>query len=128
MAGSIRDHFEINLFQVNNAAGTCTAVPGVTAVANVLFSGNQDTPSTWIPNLTLTCANANDGTAPANSATLVNRFGFPIAGAHVRFVMPKGAVYAVSEGAIRQAFDGDAVHVVDVNVDLDAESTTTVSI
>ena len=48
-------------------------------------------PSTWVPSLELTYDKANDG-----SATVINRYDFPIQEDRVRFVMPTGASYAVS--------------------------------
>lgn len=128
IAGSIRDHFEINLFKVNNSTGTFTTPAGTTAVANVLSSGHQDTPSTWVPNLELSYANTNDGRSSTNSAAFVNRFNFPITGARVRFVMPKGSTYGVSAGAVEQQFDGSQYRIVDVSINLDANSTTTVGL
>ena len=128
IAGSIREHFEFNLYKVNNSTGTFTTPSGSTAVANVLYSGSQDTPSTWVPNLELNYAQPNEGVVSVNSAEIVNRYNFPITGARVRFVMPKGAVYAVSTGVIEQQFDGDQYRIVDVNVDLNANRSTTVNI
>jgi hypothetical protein len=128
IAGSIRDHFEFNLYKVNNSAGTFTTPSGATGVANVLYSGSQDTPSTWVPNLELSYSQFNDGKSSVNSATIVNRYSFPISGARVRFVMPPGSAYVVSRGVIKQAFDGNSFHIVDVSVELNANSTTTIEI
>ncbi|MBM4104292.1 MAG: discoidin domain-containing protein [Planctomycetes bacterium] len=128
IAGSIRDHFEFNLYQVNNSAGTFTTPSGITGVANVLYSGSQDTPTTWIRNIELTYSQLNNGQSAVNSATIINRYSFPIAGARVRFVMPRGSTYVVSQGVIKQTFDGDLYHIVDVSIDLSANSTTTIAI
>jgi hypothetical protein len=128
IARSIRDHFEICLFRINNTNGTFTTPAGTTSLANVLYSGNQDAPSTWVPNLELTYSQSNNGAAFTNSAQIVNRYGFPIYGAKVRFVMPKGAVYVISNGTIEQQFDGHQYHVVDVRIDVDANSTAVVEI
>ncbi|AQT69807.1 F5/8 type C domain protein [Anaerohalosphaera lusitana] len=128
IARSIRDHFEFNLFEVNNTAGTFTTPSGTNSVTSVLYSGNQDTPSTWVSNLELNYTKPNDGSASTNSAEFVNRFSFPINGARVRFVMPKGTTYGVSAGTIDQQFDGDQYRIVDVNIDLNASTTTTLDI
>lgn len=58
----------------------------------------------------------------------MNKFevGFPRA--RVRFVMPKGKIYTVSNGTIEQAFDGDSFHIVDVRVSLEANSAASVKI
>ncbi|MCF8379596.1 MAG: T9SS type A sorting domain-containing protein [Bacteroidales bacterium] len=126
VAGSIRDHFEFNLFSVNDNAGTYTAVPGVNGVANVLKSGNQDTRSTWIPNLRLTYSNNNNGSFIENTATIVNDFDFPINGARVRFVMPKGFNYEFTNATLLQQFEGDLFQIVDVTTDLSANSTVSI--
>ncbi len=128
IAGAIRDHFEFNLYKISNSAGTFTTPPGPTAVAQVLYSGDQNTPSSWVPNMEISYTEANNGTVSDNTATIINRYGFPIEGARIRFIMPLGQSYGVSAGVIVQAFDGDSVRVVDVNVDLDADSTTIVGI
>jgi hypothetical protein len=128
IAASIRDHFEYNLFKVNNAKGTYIPVSGPTSVVSVLKSGNQDDRSTWESNLTIAYQSANDGSVSVNSATLVNHYNFSIEGAKVRFVVPKGLAYRVINGIITQEFDGDAFHIVDVRVDLGANSTTVVAI
>lgn len=123
IAGSIRDHFEFNLFRVNDSTGTYTPVPGVTSVANVLYSGNQDTRDTWVPNLTLMYSNKNNGSFAENTATIVNNFSFPIFGAKVRFVMPKGFNYEFTNATLGQQFEGDLFQIVDVSFDLLANST-----
>jgi hypothetical protein len=128
IAGAIRDHFEFNLFRVNNEAGTFTPVSGTNAVVEVLNSGNQDDKATWVPNLTLEFLNDNDGTSYENTATIVNMFDFPIEGATVRFVMPGEFDYRVTGGEIRQQFDGDEFRIVDVALDVAANSTVDVLI
>jgi hypothetical protein len=128
IVNSIRDHFQFNIFKVNNAAGTFTKPAGTTAMIDVLFSGDQDIPSGWVPNLKLTYANANTGTATSNSATIVNKFTFAISDAKVRFVVPKGNTYTVTNGTITQEFDGTTYHIVDVSTDLSANSTKVISI
>ncbi len=142
-ARSVRDHFEFCLFVVDRTAGTYTPLGYMnsnaetdgygrsTASNRVLendYEKNNEDRSVWVYNLTLDYAYDNNGTVPENTATLVNKFDFSIPAARVRFVMPKGFVYTVSQGTVYQAFDGDAFHVVDVDIDLDANSTTTVHI
>lgn len=128
ITASIRDHFAFNLFKVNNTNGTFTTPTGATGSTNVLFSGDEATPSTWVPNLKLTYSNENNGTSGKNTATIINKFPFAITGAKVRFVVPQGNVYQVTKGTIEQEFDGSSAHVVDVTLDLEASSTTEISI
>jgi hypothetical protein len=128
IVNSIRDHFQFNIFKVNNAAGTFTKPAGTTAMINVLNSGDQDIPSGWIPNLKLTYATANNGLATSNTATIVNKFAFVINDAKVRFVVPKGNTYTVTNGTITQEFDGTTYHIVDVATDLSANTTKVISI
>jgi hypothetical protein len=134
-----REYFMFNLYQINSSQGTITplglingdkASPGF-GLATGLLAATQNPkgpPSQWKRNLTLSYAEDNTGASYHNTATLMNNFDFDIPGARVRFVMPKGAVYEVLQGAVSQAFDGDSVHVVDVHVDLGAKRTTTVQI
>lgn len=128
IAASIRDHFAFNLFKVNNTNGTFTTPTGATGSTDVLFSGDEANPATWEPNLKLTYSNENNGTSGTNTATIVNKFTFPIIGAKVRFVVPLGYSYTVTNGTKEQEFDGTSVHVVDVSFDLDANSTKVVGI
>ncbi len=128
IVNSIRDHFEFNIFKVNNTTGSFTKPAGSTAMISVINSGDQDIPSTWVPNLKLTYATANTGTATSNTATIVNKFAFVINGAKVRFVVPKGNTYTVTNGTITQEFDGTTYHIVDVATDVSANSTKVISI
>lgn len=128
IAASTREYFEFNLFKINNINGTFTTPSGTTASTNLLFSGTKDTTSTWVTNLKLTFTAANDGMSTSNSATFDNKFPFAIEGAKVRFVVPKGYNYRITNGTIEQEFDGTLVHVVDVIVNLEANSTTQVQI
>ena len=133
IANSVREpvHFEFNLFRVNNLTGECVPVPGAQGRCQVIQDSSQERiadPSKWTPNLELTYAKANDGSTAVNTATIVSRYGFPIVGAKVRFVMPKGKRYSVSHGKIVQSFDGDNVHVVDVEVPIEANHTVSVEI
>ncbi len=140
---SIREYCEFNLFKINDNKGTCTALGykntdtssvgygQPTGSCRVLENNSQkeegDT-SKWILNLTLNYENNNNGTFSKNTAALVNKFDFAIPNARVRFVMPKGTTYALSKGIIKQAFNGDSFHIVDLSVDLDTNSTTVVKI
>lgn len=121
-ADSVREHFHFNLFRVDGN-GDYTVVNNEVAVENW-----EDKSSPFIHRLTLEYANANEGTSQTNTATLVNKFDVGFPRARVRFVMPKGVKYTVSKGTIEQAFDGDSVHVVDVRVAIDANSTTAIEI
>ena len=128
IAASIRDHFEYNLFKVNNTNGTYETVSGTNGVVSVLKSGDQDDRSSWVSNLSLAYQFSNDGSLSSNAATIVNDYNFAIDGAKVRFVVPKGFAYLVTNGTITQQFDGDVFHIVDVSLDLGAKSTTVVSL
>lgn len=140
---SVREYCEFNLFQVDDRTGNCEALGYVNAdpateghglrtgscriLENDDQKANTDT-AVWVYNLTLDYARRNDGTASGNTATLVNKFDFAIPDARVRFIMPKGATYGVSGGTVEQQFDGDWYRIVDVSVDLDANSSTKVGI
>ena len=121
-ANSVREYMNFNLFRVEGD-GSYTAVNNTTAVENP-----DDAPSLWRAKLTLAYAKTNDGTSLKNTVTLVNKFNIGFPRARVRFVMPKGTAYAVSKGAIEQAFDGDSVHIVDVRIPIGANSTTLIGI
>jgi hypothetical protein len=125
-AGSLRDKFEFILFRVNNSSGEYIPVAGKNGVVQVLNSGNKDDRSTWKPNLTLSYSNINDGSVTENTATIENKFAFPIMGARVRFVIPKGADYEIINGTIYQQFEGDLFQIIDVNTDIPAKSTKVV--
>lgn len=126
IAASGINHFAFNLFKVNNATGTYSTPSGTTGSVDVLYTGNQDTPSTWVSNLSISYTAANDGTLDSNKATIVNKFSFPITAAKVRFVVPKGNTYSATNGTINQEFDGTQFHIIDVLTDLAANSTTDV--
>jgi hypothetical protein len=85
-------------------------------------------PSTWVPRLKQTFTAANNGTVSTNSVTVENKFPFPVLGGKVRFVVPKGSSYAVTNGVVTQEFDGTNVHVVDVSFDVQTNSSTTIYI
>lgn len=128
IAGSLREHFTFNLFRINNATGAYSNPAGPTGYADVLFSGDLDVPSTWVPNLKMTYSAANDGTVDSNSASIENKFSFPILGAKVRFVLPKGQTYSATNGTINQEFDGTQFHIIDVLTDVAANSSMQVFI
>ena len=133
VADSVRDlgNFEFNLFKVNNNTGVYVPVSGSTARCQVIQGDSQSLiadPSQWIPNLQISYSQSNDGSSSENTATIINNYNFSIESARVRFIMPKGMNYGVSQGTIDQQFDGDSYRVVDVSVDLGANSTTTVDI
>lgn len=142
-ARAIRDHLEFCLYLVDDVAGTFTPVGymntdsatdgyGLSTASNLVLQNNSEKnnfdKSVWIYNLTLNYAHDNDGSVSGNTATLVNKFTYAIPDARVRFIMPKGAVYGISAGAVEQQFDGDRFRIVDVSIDLKANSTTTVNI
>ncbi len=142
-AHSVRDLFEFCLFQVDNSTGKYEALGytntdssrdgyGLSTGSNRVIENysekNNPDMSAWVYNLTLDYDHDNDGSVSNNTATLVNKFDYTIPDARVRFVIPKGDAYEVSDGTIYQAFDGDDYHIVDVDIDLPAESTTTVDI
>ncbi|NDP20532.1 MAG: hypothetical protein GZ091_05580 [Paludibacter sp.] len=78
--------------------------------------------------LKLTFSKANNGSSPDNTATIVNKYNFPITDARVRFVVPKGSEYYVRNATIVQQFDGTDYHVIDAYYDLDANSTHVVTL
>ncbi|WP_165698002.1 Ig-like domain-containing protein [Flavobacterium nackdongense] len=122
IAASGINHFAFNLFKVNNATGSYSAPTGVNGFADVLFSGDQDLPATWVSNLTLAYSAANDGSTTINTATIDNKFNFPLTAAKVRFVVPKGFNYNVTNGIVEQEYDGTQFHIVDVLTDVNAAS------
>lgn len=129
IVNSVRDHVEFNLFKVDEKTGDYTPVSGPTA--QIVYVENPEdgkTPALYRPKLRLSYAEPNDGSFATNSATIVNNFDFPIEGAKVRFVMPLGRKYRVSNGKVEQAFDGTSVHVVDVRIDLKPNSTIQIKI
>lgn len=129
IVNSVRDHMEFNLFKVDDKTGNYTPVSGPTAqVVYVENPEDNKTPALYKPKLTLSFSNSNNGSSANNSATIINNFDFSIEGARVRFVMPLGKKYKVSNGKVEQAFDGTAVHVVDLLVDVKPNSTTQIKI
>jgi len=129
VANSVRDHFEFNLFRVNGATGRCVPVSGPTAQVQVLRNPDDiKTPALYKPNLTLEYLRPNDGSCATNTATIENHYDFEISPARIRFVLPKGAEYAVSAGTIEQAFDGTSFHIVDVSVPVQPHNKAVVSV
>jgi len=129
IVNSVRDHMEFNLFKVNEKTGEYTPVGGPTA--QVVYVENPEdikSPALYKPKLTLSFSKPNDGSSATNSATIVNKFGFPVEGASVRFIMPLGKKYKISNGKVEQAFDGTLVQVIDVLIDLKPNSTTQIKI
>lgn len=133
VANSVREpaHFEFNLFRVNNQTGEYVPVSGKTGRCRVLRESSRENiaePKQWKPNLELVFEAPNDGTVKSNVATIFNHYDFPILGAKVRFVMPKGRKYNVFEGEVEQSFEGDRFHVVDVKLDIPEDGICSVGI
>jgi len=124
----LRGGMKYMIYRVNNITGTFTLPAGGTGLIEAKASGDVNVPSTWVPRLKATYASANNGTLSTNSIVIDNKFPFPIIAGKVRFVVPKGQTYAVTNGVVSQEFDGNTVHVVDVAYDVNANSTTTVYI
>ncbi|VGO12821.1 hypothetical protein PDESU_01375 [Pontiella desulfatans] len=133
VANSVREpeHFEFNLFRVNNQTGECFPVSGNNGRCNVLQVSSREIiadSNQWKSNLELVYEAKNDGKAESNVATILNHYAFPITDAKVRFVMPKGRKYNVFGGKVEQAFDGHDYHIVDVKLDVPEDSIKTVAI
>ncbi len=124
----LRGGMKYMIYRVNNTTGTFTLPAGGTGLIEAKASGDVNIPSTWVPRLKQTFSAANNGTVSTNSVTVENKFPFPVVGGKVRFVVPKGSSYAVTNGAVIQEFDGETVHVVDVKFDVETNSSTTVYI
>lgn len=123
IANSSVDHYAFNVFWVDDRTGNYT-------IMNPPQGNLKAFSESGTPNLTLEYAAENNGASPENTATLVNRFDVSFPNARVRFVMPKGASYAVAPGlaAVEQEFDGESYHIMDIRVPLNADSTTVVKI
>ncbi|NDP20545.1 MAG: T9SS type A sorting domain-containing protein [Paludibacter sp.] len=124
----LRGGMKYIIYRVNNNTGTFTLPAGGTGLIEAKASGDVNIPSTWVPRLKQTFSAANNGTISTNSVTVENKFPFPILGGKVRFVVPKGSTYDVTNGVVSQEFDGTSVHVVDVSFNVEANSSTTVYI
>ena len=113
-----------NLYKIDDIKGTFTPVGNSFAAHSGLeIDKNYNTSK-----LKLSYSNQNNGSFIENTATIENKFEFPIENARVRFVMPKGILYDVSNLNVTQEFDGDNYHIVDAIVDLKALSTTEIKI
>ncbi len=122
--GTASDNAPFNLYRIDNNAGTYTPYPNSFA-NNEATATNKNYSSI---KLKLAYSKANDGANSDNLGTIVNNFAYAIPDASIRFVMPKGFNYSISRGRITQEFDGTDFHIVDVRVDLPANSTTLVNI
>jgi predicted MPP superfamily phosphohydrolase len=80
-----------------------------------------------IMNLTLVFKKENTGIQTSNEALLTNHFDVDLPDCHVRFVMAKGK-YKVSEGTIYQIIETSQRSVLDVNVDVNAQSNKLIKI
>lgn len=129
IVNSVRDNMEFNLYKVDGKTGNYTSVSGPTA--QVVYVENPEDgklPALYKPKLTLKYLTANNGSYATNTATIINKFDFPIEEAKVRFVMQLGNSYSVSKGKIEQSFKGASVQVVDVSLNLEPNSATVVAI
>jgi len=124
----LRGGMKYMIYRINNSTGTFTLPAGGTGLIEAKASGDINVPATWVPRLKATFAAANNGTVSTNSVIIDNKFPFPLISGNVRFVVPKGSTYSVTNGVVSQEFDGSTVHVVDVTYNVDANSTTTVYI
>jgi hypothetical protein len=124
----LRGGMKYMIYRINNTTGTFSLPAGGTGLIEAKASGDVNVPSTWVPRLKATFASANNGTESTNSVVIDNKFPFPVLGGKVRFIVPKGSSYAVTNGEVSQEFDGNSVHVVDVAYNVNANSTTTVYI
>ncbi len=122
----LRGGMKYMIYRVNNSTGTFSLPAGGTGLIEAKASGDVNVPSSWVPRLKASYASANSGTQSSNSVVIDNKFPFPVLGGKVRFVVPKGSTYAVTNGTVLQEFDGTNVHVVDASYNVDANSTTTV--
>ena len=113
-----------NLYKVNDITGSYETVGN----AQSAHQGLEIAKNYSTAKLKLTYSKLNDGTNTTNTATIVNKFDFPITGARVRFVVPKGNPYYVTNGTIKQEFDGTNYHVIDATYNLDANSTYVVNL
>lgn len=112
-----------NLYKVNSLTGTFEAVGNLKAIQEGLESERNYNSAM----LKLSYANENDGSFANNTATIVNKYDFPIEGARVRFVMPKGT-YSISDGIVWQTIESEEFSVVDVRITIEGSSTTQIII
>ncbi|WP_165698003.1 Ig-like domain-containing protein [Flavobacterium nackdongense] len=126
-ATTVRDGLKrvpFNLYKIDASAGTYETISNEQAYQE----GLETAKSYNTAKLKLTYSALNDGATGNNTATIVNKFSFPITGARVRFVVPKGSPYYVRNAVIKQEFDGTNFHIVDATYNLEPNSTTIVSI
>lgn len=129
VASDIRNNFQFNLYKVNNTTGEITIVPGGLGFANAIENmADRGDYSLWKLKLTIDYTTPNSGTSLENTATITNKFDFPIDDARVRFVMPKGSSYQISDGSITQEFEGDDFYIIDATIDVEANSTASIYI
>ena len=113
-----------NLYRIDTNAGTYETIGNEQAAQDGLeIAKNYSTVK-----LKLTYSALNDGATGNNTATIVNKFSFPITGARLRFIVPKGSPYYIRNAVIKQEFDGTNFHIVDATLNLEPNSTTIVSI
>ncbi len=124
----LRGGMKYMIYRINNSTGTFSLPAGGTGLIDAKVSGDVNVPSTWVPRLRQTFSAANNGTVGNNSVTVENKFPFPVLGGKVRFVVPKGNTYIVTNAAVSQEFDGDNVRVVDVTFDVATNNSKTISI
>jgi uncharacterized protein YjdB len=128
---SPRDNgFHFNLYKVDNDTGIVQFPSGPTGVVEVLKSGNRQDSTTWVKKYNLSYEKANDGSHIDNTVTIKNEFNFSFDGARIRFLMPKGNLYIITNGSgyIEQQFDGTNFCVVDVKFNVPAGTTRSISI
>jgi predicted MPP superfamily phosphohydrolase len=120
--GNFRAPF--NLYKVDNLTGTWQTV-GNSRASNEALATTKDYTS---DKLTLKISNLTSG--HSKTATIKNGFNFEIEGAFARFVMPKGASYIITsgDGYIEQQFEGHSNHIVDVKMNVPANSTKTLTL
>ncbi|QBN17844.1 metallophosphoesterase family protein [Flavobacterium nackdongense] len=129
ISNSMREHLEFNLYKINSKTGTAEAVGSPTAQVEYIENPSDfDRPELYKPKLRLTYVQPNTGTIKNNTASLVNTFSFPIEAARIRFVMPLGSKYGVSKGKIEQSFDGQSYHIVDIQLNIEPNSTNEITI
>ncbi|MBM4152976.1 MAG: PASTA domain-containing protein, partial [Kiritimatiellaceae bacterium] len=129
VASDVLQNFQFNVYKINNDTGAITLPTGSKAYTDAILNmTDRGNPALWQLKLMLNYARTNNGTSISNSATITNKFNFPIDGARIRFVMPKGNTYTVSAGTIQQQFDGTTYRIVDVKVNVAAINTAVVTI
>jgi predicted MPP superfamily phosphohydrolase len=86
-------------------------------------------PDQLVLNLTLTFKKNNNGRAKSNEAVITNHFDIDLPECRIRFIMPqKERGYTVSGGEVYQTIENPLFSVVDVHVDVKANSSKIVKI